>query len=54
MEKEDIPFLRQLSDSFEEAAIKLEHAYKEKDYVKFGKVKKIMLQIQKKISELVK
>jgi len=54
MKKEDIPFLNQLVNTLEEAELKLEEAYRTKDYEKFNKSKKLMLQIQKKISEVVK
>ncbi len=54
MEKEDILFLSQLTSSIEEAVIKLEESSKNKNYDKFDKIKKIMLEINKKISEIVK
>lgn len=52
--KEDIPFLNQLVKSLEEAELKLEEAYEKKDYEKFNKSKKFMLEIQKQISEAIK
>lgn len=54
MEKGDLEFLNQLVDSIQEARDKLEKAYNEKDYEKFDKTKKFMIQIQKKISEGLK
>ena len=54
MEKEDIEFLNQLVKSLEEAEPKLEEAYKNKDYETFNKLKKFILNIQKKIFEVVK
>ena len=54
MEKEDAPFLLQLVKSLEDSELKLERAYKTKDSVKFNEVKKLMLQIQKQISEMEK
>lgn len=54
MKKEDIPFLNQLVNSLEEAELKLGKAYEKKDYDEFNKSKKFMLQIHKKISEVIK
>ncbi|MCK5149353.1 hypothetical protein KAJ87_00310 [Candidatus Pacearchaeota archaeon] len=54
MKKEDLLFLNQLIHSFEEAEPKLEKYYKKKDNEKFNKAKKIMLQIQKQISETIR
>lgn len=52
--KEDISMLNQLVESLEEAGLKLEEAYKNKDYRNFDNSKKIILQVQKRISEIVK
>ncbi len=54
MKKEDIPFLNQLAEAFEEAEEKLEQAYKDKNHEMFDKSKKFILQVQKKIAEVVK
>ena len=54
MEKGDLEFLSQLVDSIQEAGDKLEKAYDKKDYEKFDKTKKFILQIQRKISEVLK
>ena len=55
MEKGDnISILPQLGEVLEEAGLKLETAYKKKDYENFDKSKKLILQIQKKISEITK
>lgn len=54
MKKRDVPFLNQLVNSLEEAGSKLEEAYVKKDYENFNKLKKFILQIQKKISGIVK
>jgi len=54
MKKEDITFLNQLIKALEEAESKLEEAYDKKDYESFDKSKKLILQIQKKISEIIK
>lgn len=52
--KEDVPFLNQLVKSMEEAESKLEKAYEKKDYNSFNESKKFILEIQKKISEILK
>ena len=54
VKREDIPFLNQLVKALEEAELKLEEAYEKKDYEDFNKSKKFMLQIQRKISEVIK
>ncbi len=51
--QEDITFLNQLINALEESELKLEEAYDKKDYENFNRTKKMMLQIQKKISEIV-
>ncbi len=50
----DISNLRQLVESLEEVGLKLEEAYKKKKYRDFDKSKRLILQIQKKISEVIK
>jgi len=52
--EEDISFLNQLVDTLEEARLKLEEAYKKRDYENFDKSKKFIIQLQKKISEVIK
>ncbi len=54
MEKGDVPFLMQLVKSLEDSELKLERAHNTNDSVKFNEVKKLMLQIQKQIAEIVK
>jgi hypothetical protein len=54
MEKEDAPFLMQLVNSLEDSELKLERAYNTKDSARFNEVKKLMLQIQEQISEIIK
>jgi len=54
MKKEEVIFLNQLVKTLEEAELKLEEDCDEKDYEKFNNVKKFIMQIQKKISEVVK
>jgi len=54
MKKEDIPFLNQLINSLEEAEINLEKVYFKKDYEAFNELKKTILHLQKKISEITK
>jgi hypothetical protein len=51
--QEDVTFLNHLIKTLEEAELKLEEAYDKKDYENFNRTKKMMLQIQKKISEIV-
>lgn len=54
VKKEDIPILDQLIGSLEETASKLEEAFERKDFESFVKAKKFMIQIQKKIAEVIK
>jgi len=54
MDKEDISFLNQLIKSLEEAESNLEKAYKKEDYENFNKSKRVMLKIQKEISNILK
>lgn len=54
MKKSDIPFLNQLVKALEETELNLEKFYEQKDYENFIKAKKFILQVQKKISEVVK
>ncbi len=53
MEKEDVKFLGQMIKSLEEANDMLDEAYNKNDFQKFNKVKKLILQIQDKIAEIV-
>ncbi len=52
--RENIVFLDQLVKSLEEAELSLEEAYDKKDYEKFNKSKRFILEVQKKISEIIK
>ena len=54
MKREEVQFLSQLIQSLEEASVNLEKSYKKGDYEKFNKSKKIMISIQKEISEIIK
>ena len=54
MKRDDITFLNQLIKALEEAELKLEEAQDKKDYESFNKAKKMMLQIQNKISDITK
>jgi len=54
MEEEDVLFLIQIISSIEDASKKLEKAHKMKDYDEFNKVKKIISELQEKISEVIK
>lgn len=51
--RKDILFVNQLIDSLEEASEKLEEAYRKKDHEAFHKTRKFMLEIQKKVYEVV-
>jgi len=51
--KEDIMILNQLVNALEEAELKLEEAYEEKNYEIFDNMKKLIMQIQSKISGVV-
>ena len=53
IKKEDIMFLNQLVNTLEEAELKLEEAYEEKNYEIFDNMKKLIMQIQSKISGVV-
>ena len=53
MKKEDIPVLNQLIVSLEGAENKLEKAYEEKDSQSFNNLKKMILQIQGRIQEVL-
>ncbi len=53
MKKEEILFLTQLIVSLEEAQEKLEKAFKRKDYDQFNQSKKIIIRVQKEISNLL-
>ena len=49
----NILFLNQLVKTLEEAEIKLEMYYEKKDYANANNIKKFILQIQKKIAEVI-
>ena len=50
---ENVEFLGQLVNSLEKAETKLEQAYQNQNYDEFNKLKKLMMQIQKRISEII-
>jgi hypothetical protein len=52
MKEEDMEFLSQMISSLEEASKKLTESYNKKDYEKFSKSKKFILNLQTKISEI--
>jgi hypothetical protein len=54
MKGEDLAFLGKLVLSLERAEIQLEAAYTKSDVVKFNQLKKFILEVQAKISEVVK
>jgi hypothetical protein len=51
--KEEIPFLSQMINSLEQSERKLEEYYKKEDSINFNKTKKLMLQIHRKIEEIL-
>ena len=53
MEKDGDEFLEQMIKSLEEASDILDESYKNNDFQKFNKAKKLILQIQDEISEIV-
>ena len=54
MKEEDISLLNQMIKTLKEAELKLEEFYNKKDYENFSKSKKLILQIQEKIREVLK
>lgn len=54
MKKESVQFLSQLVLSLDEAEAKLENAYGENNIENFNKAKKLILQINRKIAEVIK
>ncbi len=54
MKRGDIPLLNQLIGSLEESGLKLEEAFERKDSEDFIIIKKFMIQIQRKIAEVIK
>ncbi|MBU3906655.1 MAG: hypothetical protein KKA64_00200 [Nanoarchaeota archaeon] len=53
MRKEDVSFLNQLARSMEETALNLERFYKKEDVMNMNKSKRLILQLQRKISEVL-
>jgi hypothetical protein len=53
IKEENIEFLKQLAASLEKAGPKLEEAYKSKSNAEFNRIKKFILEIQKKIYEAI-
>lgn len=54
MKTGDIEFLNQLVNSLSGLDTRLEKAYQQKDFRKFDSIKKLILQIQRKILEVVR
>lgn len=54
LREEDISVVTQLAQSLKEATLQLEEAYEREDYYSFNEIKKLMLKIQKTISEMLK
>ncbi len=53
MKKEDVEMLGQMAKSLEEASDVLDDSYKKGDAQRFNQSKKLILQIQNKISEII-
>ena len=54
MKKEDLIILNQLVRAMKESSMALEEAYTKNDFERFSESKKIMFNIQKKITEMLK
>ena len=54
LRKEGVSPLTNLIKVLEDAGLRLEQAYQKKDSIKFESEKKLILQIQRKISEVLK
>ena len=54
IKKGEIPVLTNLVKSLEDAGLRLDQAYRGKDPIKFEREKKLILQIQRKISDSLK
>ncbi len=54
IKKEGVSPLTNLIKALEETGLRLEQAYQKKDPIKFESEKKLILQIQRKISEVLK
>jgi hypothetical protein len=54
LKREDLNLLRQLVSAMEEARMKLENYYQMNDVDNFNKAKKLILQIQKMIAEVIR
>jgi hypothetical protein len=54
MKQEEILFLNQLIKSLEEAEKNLEKSYNKQNLDNFNKSKRVMIQIQKEISDMIK
>ena len=52
--EEDLPFLKQLIDSLEESLAKLEEYFGKKDYENYNKSRRLIIDLQKKISNIIK
>lgn len=53
LKKEDLAFIEQMVQSMIEGEIKLERAYLKKDNRGFDDIKRLMLELQRKISDIV-
>lgn len=54
VEKEDLPVIEKLINSMEETVVHLEEAHKKQDKIKFNDSKKLLIEFQQKIQEMLK
>ena len=54
IKKEEMSFLAQLGDSLREAEIKLSEAYNNGDYESLNKTKRFILQLQRRINDIIR
>jgi len=53
VKKEEVEFLDQVANSLQKAELRLEEAYKKRDYEEFSKLKNFILNLQEKILEVI-
>jgi hypothetical protein len=54
MKRDEILFLNQLTKSLGESEVKLEEAYRKREFENFNNIKKIMIKIQNEIAKIIK
>ncbi|MBI2045582.1 hypothetical protein HYT23_05990 [Candidatus Pacearchaeota archaeon] len=52
--KEEVEFLEQIAESIKKAEDRMEIAYGQRNYDEFNRLKKFMLQIQQRISQVIR